>query len=117
MTTTTSPTAIRPFRVSFSDEELADLRRRILASRLPERETVTDQSQGVQLATTQALVRYWGSDYDWKKCEAKLNALPLPTTPGAPKPTGAAPASAMKGMPCKPPISSTIGGASSSRRK
>ena len=69
-------TAIRPFQASFSDSELVDLRRRINATRWPERETVADQSQGVQLATTQALARYWGTEYDWRKCEARLNALP-----------------------------------------
>jgi pimeloyl-ACP methyl ester carboxylesterase len=68
--------AIRPFRVNFSDEALADLRRRIEATRWPERETVTDDSQGVRLATMQALARYWAKSYDWRKCEAKLNALP-----------------------------------------
>ena len=68
--------AIRPFRVIFADTELAELRRRINATRWPERETVADASQGVQLATTQALARYWAKDYDWRKCEAKLNALP-----------------------------------------
>src|SRR5262245_61108263 len=69
-------TAIRPFQVSFSDEEIADLRERIGATRWPERETVADQSQGVQLATLQKLARYWATDYDWGKCEARLNALP-----------------------------------------
>jgi pimeloyl-ACP methyl ester carboxylesterase len=68
--------AIRPFRVHFPDDALADLKRRIAATRWPERETVTDQSQGVQLATVQKLARYWATDYDWRKCEAKLNALP-----------------------------------------
>ena len=68
--------AIRPFRANFPDDALVDLRRRINATRWPERETVADQSQGVQLATTQALARYWASDYDWRKVEAKLNALP-----------------------------------------
>jgi pimeloyl-ACP methyl ester carboxylesterase len=68
--------AIRPFSFKFPDEALVDLRRRINATRWPERETVTDASQGVQLATTQALARYWGSDYDWRRCEAKLNAVP-----------------------------------------
>ncbi len=67
---------IRPFRVHYSDDELADLKRRIAATRWPDKEIVTDQSQGVQLATVQKLARYWGSDYDWKKCEGKLNALP-----------------------------------------
>jgi pimeloyl-ACP methyl ester carboxylesterase len=69
-------TAIRPFQVGFSDAELADLRKRISATRWPERETVTDDSQGVPLQTMQDLARYWATDYDWRKCEAKLNALP-----------------------------------------
>src|SRR6266480_7670750 len=69
-------TAIRPFRVGVPDEQLADLRRRIGATRWPERETVADPSQGVQLATIQELARYWVTDYDWRKCEARLNALP-----------------------------------------
>ena len=72
----TDKNAIRPFRVNFSEAELTDLRRRIHATKWPERETVTDASQGVQLATTQKLARYWATDYDWRKCEAKLNALP-----------------------------------------
>src|SRR5262245_43763613 len=69
-------TAIRPFQVNFPAEELADLLRRINATTLPERETVTDATQGVQLATIEKLVRYWSTDYDWSKCEAKLKALP-----------------------------------------
>jgi pimeloyl-ACP methyl ester carboxylesterase len=69
-------TAIRPFTVNFPETELADLRKRINATRWPERETVSDASQGVQLATTQALARYWATEYDWRKCEARLNALP-----------------------------------------
>jgi len=69
-------TAIRPFRVNIPEAELTELRRRIKATRWPERETVTDASQGVQLATTQALARYWATDYDWRKVETKLNALP-----------------------------------------
>ena len=69
-------TGIRPLRVNVPEEELAELRRRINATRWPDRETVTDQTQGVQLATTQALARYWATDYDWRKVEAKLNALP-----------------------------------------
>jgi pimeloyl-ACP methyl ester carboxylesterase len=70
-------TAIRPFQaVIVPEAELAELRRRIEATRWPERETVTDASQGVQLATAQALARYWATEYDWRKCEAKLNALP-----------------------------------------
>jgi pimeloyl-ACP methyl ester carboxylesterase len=69
-------TAIRPFHVNVSETELAELRTRVKATRWPERETVTDATQGVQLATTQALARYWASDYDWRKIEAKMNALP-----------------------------------------
>src|SRR5215510_8754446 len=69
-------TPIRPFHFSFSDEELADLRRRIKATKWPDRETVADATQGVQLATTQKLARYWGSEYDWRKFEAKLKAVP-----------------------------------------
>jgi pimeloyl-ACP methyl ester carboxylesterase len=68
--------AIRPFHVSVPEAELTELRRRINAAKWPDRETVTDQSQGVQLATIQALARYWGSEYDWRKVEARLNALP-----------------------------------------
>jgi hypothetical protein len=68
--------AIRAFRIVVPEEELVDLRRRIAATRWPKRETVTDQSQGVQLATMQSLARYWATDYDWRKIEAKLNALP-----------------------------------------
>ena len=68
--------AVRPFRIDVPEEELVDLRRRIAATRWPERETVADQSQGVQLATIQELARYWATDYDWRKAEAKLNALP-----------------------------------------
>ena len=69
-------TAIRPLQVNVPEEELTELRRRINATRWPERETVTDQSQGVQLATVQKLARYWATEYDWRKVEAKLNALP-----------------------------------------
>jgi pimeloyl-ACP methyl ester carboxylesterase len=69
-------TAIRPFSVNFSDTELADLRRRILATRFPEKETVADFSQGVPLETVQKLARYWGTEYDWRKVEARLNAVP-----------------------------------------
>ena len=68
--------AIRPFHFKASDDELADLRRRIKATRWPERETVSDASQGVQLATTRKLAEYWATDYDWRKVEARLNALP-----------------------------------------
>ncbi len=74
--TAAGSTAIRPFQVSFPEEEIADLRERIAATRWPERETVADQSQGTQLATLQKLARYWATDYDWRKCEARLNALP-----------------------------------------
>src|SRR4029450_9829318 len=70
------PTAIRPFRINVPDAEIAELRRRIKATRWPERETVTDASQGVQLATMEKLARYWETEYDWRKCEAKLKALP-----------------------------------------
>ncbi|HZA83378.1 MAG TPA: epoxide hydrolase [Actinomycetes bacterium] len=73
-------TTISPFRVDIPEEALDDLRRRIAATRWPSRELVPDRSQGVQLATTQALARYWASDYDWRKAEAKLNALPQFTT-------------------------------------
>ena len=72
--------AVRPFRVEIPDEDLDDLRRRIAAMRWPEKETVADQSQGVPLATIQDLARHWGTDYDWRACEAKLNALPQFTT-------------------------------------
>ena len=68
--------AIRPFHVKVPEEQLAELRRRVKATIWPERETVNDSTQGVQLGTTQALARYWATDYDWRKCEAKLNALP-----------------------------------------
>lgn len=70
------PRAIRPFRVGFSDAALTDLRRRVNATKWPERETVADFSQGVPLSTIQKLARYWGAQYDWRKCEAKLNAVP-----------------------------------------
>ena len=71
---------IKTFRVHFPDEALADLKHRIAATRWPDKEVVTDQSQGVQLATVQKLARYWGTDYNWRKVEAKLNALPQFTT-------------------------------------
>ena len=73
-------TAIRPFKVSASDAELAELRRRIDATRWPEAEPVPDASQGVQLATMQKLAHYWSTEYDWRKVEARLNALPQFTT-------------------------------------
>src|ERR1700686_1888181 len=69
-------TAIRPFHVNVPETELTELRRRINATKFPERETVEDATQGVQLATVQALARYWATEYDWRKIEAKLNALP-----------------------------------------
>jgi pimeloyl-ACP methyl ester carboxylesterase len=72
----TNDTAIRPFRVNVPGAALADLRKRLLATRWPDQETVSDRSQGVQLAKLQELVRYWSTDYDWRKLEAKLNALP-----------------------------------------
>src|SRR3984885_3490508 len=76
-TMATDNSAIRPFpKVNVPEAELTELRRRINNTRWPERETVTDATQGVQLATTQALARYWATEYDWRKIEAKLNALP-----------------------------------------
>src|SRR3989454_1103106 len=75
-TTAQTATDIRPFHVDTPEEKLAELRRRIAATRLPSGELVVDRSQGVQLATIQELARYWGTDYDWRKAEAKLNALP-----------------------------------------
>jgi pimeloyl-ACP methyl ester carboxylesterase len=74
--TASNDTAIRPFKFHASDESLADLRRRIKATKWPEREQVTSDSQGVQLATMQKLARYWETEYDWRKIEARLNALP-----------------------------------------
>src|SRR5579862_9248970 len=68
--------SIRPYHISFSDAELADLKRRVLATRWPGREQVQDDSQGLQLATMQKLAKYWATDYDWRKVEARLNALP-----------------------------------------
>ncbi|MFJ6944827.1 epoxide hydrolase family protein [Streptomyces wuyuanensis] len=76
MSVTPKATAIRPFTFEFSDDELADLRRRIEATRYPEKETVDDQSQGTQLATIQELAHYWATEYDWRKVEAKLKAVP-----------------------------------------
>src|SRR5687767_3533206 len=74
--TTGSAESIRPFRVSFPDEALADMKRRVAATRWPSREVVSDQSQGVQLATIQKLATYWANNYDWRKVEAKLNSYP-----------------------------------------
>ncbi len=73
---TTEDNATRPFHINIPEAALVDLRQRVLATRWPEKETVADQSQGVQFATIQKLARYWATDYDWRKCEAKLNALP-----------------------------------------
>jgi pimeloyl-ACP methyl ester carboxylesterase len=73
-------TEIRPFRVDMPEEAIADLRRRIAAARWPSKELVADRSQGVQLATLQELARYWATEYDWRRCEAQLNALPQFTT-------------------------------------
>ena len=72
----TENSAIRPFRINVPDDQLVDLRRRIVATRWPDRETVNDRSQGVQLAEFKEMVRYWGTDYDWRKAEARLNAFP-----------------------------------------
>ena len=69
-------TDIRPFRVNVSDAELSDLRRRIKATKWPERETVNDDTQGVQFATTRKLAQYWANDHDWRKVEARINAYP-----------------------------------------
>jgi pimeloyl-ACP methyl ester carboxylesterase len=69
-------TSIRPFRIEVPEDQLAELRRRIEATRWPSKELVTDRSQGVQLATVQALARYWATEYDWRRVEARLNALP-----------------------------------------
>ncbi len=72
----TDQSSIRPFQISFSDAELADLRRRVTATRFPEKETVNDFTQGPPLATVEKLARYWAEEYDWRKCEARLNAVP-----------------------------------------
>ena len=73
---TTEDKAVRPFRIEVPEAELTELRRRINATKWPERETVADESQGVPLATTQKLARYWATEHDWRRCEAKLKALP-----------------------------------------
>src|SRR4051812_46826443 len=77
-TNATTPTrfALRPFRVNIPDETIPDLLRPLAATRRPEKEPVADASQGVQLATMQALVQYWGTDYDFRRVETRLNALP-----------------------------------------
>jgi pimeloyl-ACP methyl ester carboxylesterase len=79
-TTVDTATETRPFQIEIPDEQIDDLRRRIAATRWPTKELVSDRSQGVQLATLQELARYWTSEYDWRKCEARLNALPQFTT-------------------------------------
>src|ERR671911_46355 len=79
-TTVDTATEIRSFQIEIPEEQIDDLRRRIAATRLPSKELVEDRSQGVQLATLQELARYWATDYDWRKAEAKLNALPQFTT-------------------------------------
>jgi pimeloyl-ACP methyl ester carboxylesterase len=80
MSVTAEATAIRPFRIDVPEDQLAELRRRIAATRWPSAELVADRSQGVQLATLQALASHWTTDYDWRKVEARLNALPQFTT-------------------------------------
>ena len=80
LTDTTEAAAINTFEIDIPDEAVADLRRRLDATRWPDRETVADQSQGAQLAKMQELVSYWGSGYDWRKFEARLNMLPQFTT-------------------------------------
>src|SRR4029077_12083211 len=79
-TTVQTATEIRPFRVGVPDEERAGLRRRVESTRWPSSELVADRSQGVQLKTLQELARYWTTEYDWRRAEAKLNALPQFTT-------------------------------------
>src|SRR3954462_11221564 len=76
MSTTEVNAAVREFEVGFDESEITEMRRRISATRWPERETVDDDSQGVPLATMHELARYWSTDYDWRRCEARLNALP-----------------------------------------
>ena len=76
MTTVESASELRPFRVEMPEDAIADLRRRVAATRWPSGELVADRSQGVQMATSQELARYWTADYDWRACEARLNALP-----------------------------------------
>jgi len=80
MSVTTEATEIRPFHIDVPEEQIDDLRRRIDATRWPSKELVDDRSQGVQLATMRELARYWTTDYDWRACEARLNALPQFTT-------------------------------------
>jgi pimeloyl-ACP methyl ester carboxylesterase len=75
-TTASAESAVRPFRIEVPQGEIDELRRRINATRWPTRELVTDRSQGVQLGAIQNLARYWATEYDWRRCEARLNALP-----------------------------------------
>jgi pimeloyl-ACP methyl ester carboxylesterase len=82
--TTMTHLAVHPFRIDVPQEALDDLRRRIAATRWPEKEIVPNRSQGLQLAKLQELVQYWGTDYDWRTVEARLNALPLIITHGWP---------------------------------
>src|SRR5688500_4018139 len=77
---TAAAAGVRPFRIEVPEEQLVELRRRIEAMRWPSQELVADRSQGVQLATLQALANYWSTEYDWRSCEARLNALPQFTT-------------------------------------
>src|SRR5215475_13261142 len=77
---TTTDSSIRPFEIRVPEQDLAELHRRIEAARWPGKELVSDRSQGVQLATLQELARYWTNEYDWRACEARLNALPQFTT-------------------------------------
>jgi hypothetical protein len=79
-TTVETATEIRPFQLKIPQDQIDELRRRVAATRWPSKELVDDRSQGVQLATMQALARYWTTDYDWRKAEARLNALPQFTT-------------------------------------
>src|SRR5918911_1208350 len=79
-TTVETSTEIRPFQIDVSEDQLAQLRRRLAATRLPSGELVDDRSQGVQLATIRALADFWTTEYDWRACEARLNALPQFTT-------------------------------------
>src|SRR5215468_6996340 len=80
MSPTDNGDQIRSFRIEIPEAELDELRRRIATTRWPTKELVTDRSQGVQLAAIQNLARYWSNEYDWRKCEARLNALPQFTT-------------------------------------
>ena len=79
-TTAIAETAVRPFRIEVPQHEIEELRRRIDATRWPTKELVTDRSQGVQLAAIKALARYWTTEYDWRRCETRLNARPQFTT-------------------------------------